>query len=321
MQKFSGSFLKDCTNYVQIGDSSSESWSVTSGSGQGRRLSPDYFNLASLSQAILCIISDFFGYADDGIDIVHGTTAAECEMKLRSVVIERVDWYKRIGLSLNISKTEILGIGFTPSPLAIDGYLINPTNKLVFLGTTIQSDLKWSSQVTSLCNKIRSAAGRIRSEGRNFCVRDKRSLYMAWIQSLIHFNASVILPIVSATELAAVQTASNAGIRAVVGLPKFGYADISALRAELKIQSVDSIIEFALLGAAWKKFSDMPPAAVTGTITRSMSNRNRPHPDQRGHMAKTSTAILTKAWNRIPLAIKNSHNLKTAKAHLKTLLY
>ena len=115
MQKFSSSFLKGCTNYVQIGDSSSESWSVTSGSGQGRRLSPDYFNLASLSQAILCIISDFFGYADDGIDIVHGTTAAECEMKLRSVVIERVDWYKRIGLSLNISKTEILGIGFTPS--------------------------------------------------------------------------------------------------------------------------------------------------------------------------------------------------------------
>ena len=144
---------------------------------------------------------------------------------------------------------------------------------------------------------------------------------MAWMQSLIHFNASVILPIVSATELAAIQTASNAGIRAVVGLPKFGYADISALRAELKIQSVDTIIEFALLGAAWKKFSNTPPAAVTGTTTRSMSNRNRPHPDQRGHMAKTSTAILTKAWNRIPLAIKNSHNLKTAKAHLKTLLY
>ena len=88
--KYILAFLKGCTNHVQIGDSSSESWSVTSGSGQGRRLSPDYFNLASLSQAILCIISDFFGYADDGIDIVHGTTAAECEMKLRSVVIERV---------------------------------------------------------------------------------------------------------------------------------------------------------------------------------------------------------------------------------------
>ena len=315
------SFLSDCSNFVQIGDSRSDVWLIKYGSGQGRRLSPNMFNLASISQALFCLISDFIGYADDGLDIVYGETEDECNSKLQYVVNERLAWYSEIGLSLNMSKTEIVGIGYTPAPINLESIVILPKSEITFLGTTIQSDLKWSNQISSLCNKIRSAAGRIRHEGRNLTILERRSLYMGWIQSQIHYNARVILPIISATELSAIQTASNAGIRAVVGLPKYGYADIATIRSTLGIQTVETIIEYTLQGAAWKKFSSTEPSPKVGPQTRSATNKNRPHPDQRGHLAKTSEALLTKAWNRMPLNIKTAPSLKNVKAQLKSLLY
>ena len=324
IQKLTNSFLKDCKNFVQIGDSQSESWTVTTGSGQGRRLSPDYFNLSCISQAILCLIAEFIGYADDGIDIVHGSTPAECDEKLQAVANERVNWYSQIGLSLNISKTQILGIGYSPARIILQGNTIHPSSDITFLGMTIQSDLKWSRQITSLCNKIRSAAGRIRYEGRNLNIWDRRALYMGWIQSLVHYNALVVLSTSSATDLSSVQTACNAGIRAVMGLKKYGYVDITSLRKSLGIQSVESIIELNLLGAAWKHFSTSSlcsPRQTTGPFTRGMAKHNIPHPDQRGHMAKAPHTILTKARNRILLEIKNANNFKSAKRLLKTFLY
>jgi len=94
--KWAKSYLKGCTNFVQIGDCISDVWQVLYGSGQGRRLSPNFFNLASISQALLCLISEFVGYADDGMDIVFGSTEAECDSKLRTVATERLTCIRKL---------------------------------------------------------------------------------------------------------------------------------------------------------------------------------------------------------------------------------
>jgi len=177
MRSWIASFLNGCKNFVQIGDGKSEEWVVESGSGKGRRLSPDLYNIASLSQAILFVALSFFaGYADDGIDIVFGSSDAECDNKLQALAHERKEWYRKAGLPLNISKTEILGFGFSPSPINIDNIIIRPKTEITFLGITIQNDLKWTSQLAVLNNKIRSAAGRIRHDGRHLNTSDKRML-------------------------------------------------------------------------------------------------------------------------------------------------
>ena len=102
MCKFTESFLKGCTNFVQIGDSKSDEWSVETGPGQGRRNSPDYYNLATMSQPLFSFLSDFIGYADDEVDVVHGDTQGECNAKLILIVEARQVWYQKIGLALNI---------------------------------------------------------------------------------------------------------------------------------------------------------------------------------------------------------------------------
>ena len=124
MCKFTESFLKGCTNFVQIGDSKSDEWSVETGPGQGRRNSPDYYNLATMSQPLFSFLSNFIGYADDEVDVVHGDTQEECNAKLKSIVEARQIWYRKIGLALNISKTEIMGFNFEPAPIMIENNII-----------------------------------------------------------------------------------------------------------------------------------------------------------------------------------------------------
>jgi len=107
-------------------------------------------------------------------------------------------------------------------------------------------------------------------------------LYMGWIQSLLFFNSPVVLSTSSKSDIAELQTSCNSGIRAVIGLPKYGYADITTIRAKLNIPSVESIVEYSLQVAAWKKFANSSVFEYFGPSTRSRSNGNFPHPDQKG---------------------------------------
>jgi len=146
-------------------------------------------------------------------------------------------------------------------------------------------------------------------------------LYMGWIQSLLFFNSPVVLSTSSKSDIAELQTSCNAGIRAVIGLPKYGYADITTIRAKLNIPSVESIVEYSLQVAAWKKFANSSVFEYFGPSTRSRSNGNFPHPDQKGQRAMITDTILKLAWNRIPLPIKLETKLKTAKREIKKFLF
>jgi len=321
MQRWTKSYLSNCSNFVQIGDGTSEVWVLDTGSGQGRRLSPDYFNLATLSRALLCLLADSAGYADDGLDVVYGSTPEECDSKLKLVIQERVEWHQKIGLALNSAKTEFIGFGYTPAPMNIDGINLLPKSEINFLGVTIQSNLNWTTQTSTLCNKIRSAAGRIRSEARLLSVSDRRCLYTGWIQGLLFFNGLAVLPTMTQSEIGEVQRACNAGIRAIVGLPKYGFASITNLRKKLNLPSAEQIGEYCVQVAAWKKFSKTPPSHDSGPQTRAMKNGNIPHPDQRGHRAYLSNTLLIKAWNKIPIEVKALEHLTTAKRCMKKYLF
>ena len=205
--------------------------------------------------------------------------------------------------------------------MEIEGHIIHPKEEIMFLGVKIQSDLKWTSQISTLSNKIRSAAGRIRCDGRHLTISDRRTLYMGWVQSLVFSNGLVVLSTSSQTELDTLRTSLNAGLRAIVGLPKYGFADLAYIRSKLQIPSLESIIEYTQQLAAWKKLNGITSSIEhEGMMTRSRMSKNLPHPDQRGHCSKMYEAILTKAWNRIPIQIKNVNSLTTAKQQLKSCL-
>jgi len=137
------SFFEGCSQHVQIGSSKSSSWTTDVGVGQGRKPSPDLFNIGYLTQCIWSIISEFFGYADDGMDVIAGDSLAECNVKVQQVASLRAAWFDAAGIPINTAKTELMGIGFRPDPININGSQINPSTSIKFLGCIIQSDLKF----------------------------------------------------------------------------------------------------------------------------------------------------------------------------------
>jgi len=116
------------------------------------------------------------------------------------------------------------------------------------------------------------------------------------------------------------QRAMNAGVRAVVGLPRYGYAPISEITNKLGLPTASKIKDKIMLQAAWKRFHHQPPTFPDGPITRGRANANIPHANQKGHFGKTSGSLLIPYWNRLPLSTKLEPDVKKAKRNINTLL-
>ena len=78
----------------------------------------------------------------------------------------------------------------------------------------------------------------------------KRKLYFAWSQCYLCSNALAFLPRINKGEQEKIQTACNSAIRAIYGLPRYGFTPINRLRENLKIPSVADLTYKLLLEAA-----------------------------------------------------------------------
>ena len=321
MLKWTESLLDNCEYFVQIGDARSESWfSGDAGVGQGKQFSPELFNVGSITQAFWCPESDSTHFADDGGDVVAADTAEECQLLIQQVAEKRAEWFNLAGFTLNAKKSELIGFGFVPAPITIKGELISPSESITFLGLPIDSNLKWDLHIDNLCDKIRWQAGRIRSEGRHLSVKDKKILLHSWILSRVHFNALVYMPSLNQLQLDSIQTAVNAGIRAVYGLPRRSFTSISTLRDKLGIPSISDIREQILLKAAYRNRDKYTTQLLTsGPQTRSRSRGDILHPIIKGQLGKMSSTSIDAAWNKIPKDIRELENEELAINSIKAL--
>ena len=315
MLEWTRSFLKNCSLSVKIDDEVSSSWNPDIGAGQGRRLSPDLFNVSSLTSLIWCLYSFAVNFADDGMDVVAGQTTEECERLLNITLEERIKWFDAAGLSLNLSKTEFMGIGFDPSPISYGSVTINPSSTIKFLGVTIQANLKWDKTVDNLCNRMRFSASKIRTEGRFFDCWERKILFNGWVLGPLYASAISFLPLLNATQRQKLQVAMNSGIRAVSNIPHYGRHNISALRSKLGIPSIAQITDILVLTAAWNRREHFQTQALnmSGPSTRSREKGNVPQPVQKGYLGQMVATAVSCGWNRLPKNIKSENNTLKAK--------
>jgi len=305
MIEWSKNFIAGSTQFVEIHGHRSEEYSSPVGVRQGRRISPDYYNIGSLTAAFWTALAESLLYADDGVNIIYGNTIEECNMKLQTVALELARWYDLVGLSLNIKKSEVMGFGFAPNSISINNESIKPTKSIKFLGLHIQSDLKWNTHVEYLCNKLRASAGRIRFEGRHFSIKDRKMLYFAWTQGCLLSNGLAFLPRLNAGDEAKLQVACNSAIRAVLRLPRYGYLPISSFRKQLCIPSIAQLSNKLLLEAAWtKNHLAVTNRCLSGPTTRARANLDIIHPNQNGYRSQKISTKCDLAWNELPLEAK-----------------
>ena len=98
------------------------------------------------------------GYADDCSALLGGTHTHNMIEKMQSMLDRLVAWGNTCGLRFNPQKT--VSVLFTratrpfPRPVRMDGQLIYHSNSVVYLGVTLDKELKWHIHIN---NKIKKA--------------------------------------------------------------------------------------------------------------------------------------------------------------------
>ena len=271
---------------------------------------------------IWTILSKFFGFADDGADVISAPTIRECNKKIKLLLSERSKWFGLAGMTLNAAKTQIVGFGFKPDVHTLHDIEVQPSSSFKFLGMTIEGNLSIDTHVANVCSKIRAAAARIRMEGSFLTMCDRRSLYQAWVNGVLCSNGGAYLPLLNTTQTHNIQLACNQAIRAVAKLPRKSHdISITEIRNKLNLPSVEQMVERKSLQLAWRARSSLrslhEQSEQTGPKTRARSNGNLPAPDQKGHRGKMISTSTRLAWNRLPLKIKEEEKFVKAKQLIK----
>lgn len=174
-------YLTDCTYYLDHHDTHSECWITDNGTGQGKPMSGDIFSTGCISHALVPTPSDPHFYVDDTLDVVAAKSSSEPHKLVQKTIDIRVAWFCDAGLAINPKKNELLLFGTDIDPVNVNGTLVSASLSMKFLGLKIQQNLKFDENVGDLCSKIRSAAGRIKTEGFDLGIPDRRTLFCGWI--------------------------------------------------------------------------------------------------------------------------------------------
>lgn len=302
--------------YVQVGNALSETWNSDIGVIQGGKCSGELYNIASITQSLWNIISISTQYADDNIELVIADSVEECQRLAKEAADKMVDWYLNTGFSLNSGKSEIMSFNCSLKPIEVGDQEIQPKSCMKFLGLSIQADLKWQLHIDSISNKIRRAAAKIRNDGKLYSIQDKRVLYFAWIQGTLRSNLLSYMPYISTSQFDTLQTAANAGVRAVVGARRYGHIPMSKIRKDLNIPSVRDLHHRTLYFEAWKNRDGFRNISNTCRSTRATSSGNIVLKNVKGWTRQTTIQKLSEAWNDLPVNMKNSEKENQVKSYL-----
>ena len=304
-------YFTERSSYVQVEDKRSEAVETNTGVVQGGPMSPVMYNVGSISLPSCSLETISALFADDGNELAIADTEEECQQKAQEAADKISGWFEAVGLSLNEKKSEVMSFGFTAKPVKVGATEVHPSECIQFLGYQLQDDLKCDKHVEIMCNRIRMAAGRIRCEGRHMRVNERRVLYHGWIQGKLMSNGAVYLPVLNEGQKNDLQTACNAGIRAVIGLPRKGQYPIGQIRQSLGIRSVKQISEFVTQYEGWK----MRP---TGELHGGPGTRAKGKGDiQIGKYIpwqhRMSQTKFKEGWNQLPVEVRKEVSEKKAK--------
>ena len=309
-------YLEDRQSFVQLGETTSDAWTVDTGVIQGGSNSAQFFNVGFMTQHLWVPEAETTNFVDDGASIVWAETAEECQQKGEETANRLAEWFQYAGLTLNAKKTEVVGFGFKPEPFLVGTQNIIPKSEVKFLGCLICSSLKPDRQVDEVTSRVRSAAARIRLEGRNLGIKERRILYNAWALSQVCTNGACYLPLTNASQLRRLQTALNSAVRAVAGLPRKGNFPLTEVRKGLRLESVEMIRDRVLAMEAWKQ--NVGYKSVTdGPTTRAQKQLKIPVPDMRGWRGKCIGNLGKRMWNNLPSTIKTASDVKKARVLVK----
>lgn len=199
------SYLTGRKQFVTILGSSSNTFETTSGVPQGGHLSPLLFSLFVNSISTRLNQVKFLLYADD-LKIFHKIRSPTDSVLLQSQLDIFTDWVSHLGLSLNLSKCNVISFSRSLSP-TLTSYYLNGTelervSSIKDLGIIYSPNLCFSPHINAIVNRALKVLGFIIRNTKLFnSVGCLCTLYYALTRSLLEYGSVVWHPYLAKDQL------------------------------------------------------------------------------------------------------------------------
>jgi hypothetical protein len=239
------SFLSDRTQQVKIDDVLSERTPVTSSVIQGSHIGPVLFCLY-ISDLTEVLDVDFSLYADDIKICSEIHSADECQ-KLQTNIDRLIRYAEINGLSLNISKCNVVSYTLKTSSAITYAYKINEEliqRDVEFrdLGVIFDKKLNFNKHIDTVCSKARQMYGFIMRNSKEFkSPSTSVNLFKSLSRSVLEY-ASVIWSPYHSTRISQIETVQHVFLRAMARrhFGDFNHEiDYAFYENELKLQPLE----------------------------------------------------------------------------------
>jgi len=199
------SYITGRNQFVSILGTSSKSFVTTSGVPQGGHLSPLLFSLFVNSISLQLKQVKFLLYADD-IKIFHKIGSPTDSTLLQSELDIFTEWVSHLGLTLNLSKCNVISFSRSLTPI-ITTYFLNGTeleqvSSIKDLGIIYSPNLCFSTHINAIVNRALKVLGFIIRNTKLFkSVGCLCTLYYALVRSLLEFGSVVWQPYLAKDQL------------------------------------------------------------------------------------------------------------------------
>ena len=234
-------FLTDRPQSVRVGNNTSNTISLSTGSPQGCVLSPLLFTLMTHDCCARFSTNHIMKYADD--TTVVGLIRDDNELAYREEVKQLVDWCNTNNLILNVEKTKEVIVDFrktrhSPTPLHINDSDVEVVSSTKFLGVQITNSLTWSNNISSTVKRAQQRLHFLRRMRRAHLPHPiLTTFYRGTIESILTSCISVWFGDCRASDWKSVQRVVRTAEKIIgTSLPSIG--DIATKRCVSKASSI-----------------------------------------------------------------------------------
>ena len=184
------SYLSNRKQRVKIGSTFSDWHYISSGVPQGSILGPLLFNIY-INDLLLCIEkSGICNFADDNTLYASGENIGDVATCLEVDIENVLKWFDSNRMVANPEKFQVMFLGLPKTANIcneIDDLVLVPKDNVKLLGITIDSELKFTDHVKSLCAKTSRKVTAFSRVAKLLDFRKARLLYNAFIVSSLSY--------------------------------------------------------------------------------------------------------------------------------------
>ena len=331
------SYLSDRKQFVCINEVSSKSGHVSCGVPQGSILGPLLF-LIYVNDMSMSIDNDckLILYADDSAILFPHKNPDVISNKLGKVLESCSSWLVDNKLSLHLGKTECMLFGprkklrkITKFQVVCNGHVIKATDKVKYLGLSIDSLLNGESIVSSIIQKVNARLKFLYRQAGCLDRGSRMTLSSALIQCYFDYSCSSWFSSLSKHLKQKLQVCQNKMVRFILNLgprhsincdilDSLNMLNVEARVKQLRLNHVFNIVQGLAPNYLQENFTLV--SSTSRYATRSSSNRNFIVPQISTYEAGTFYYSAIKDWNVLPVNIKEITNKDTFKDALKQFL-